>query len=227
MQTFIACSCKKCLYTHSRQGCGCFVAEARAVSGRVDALLTSCAETRELVVQIRKRLADLHLQVDVFRRQCPSRYRPLCETVDTGGLDVVLRLDAVRHKANCSQSRIWSGEDFHAILLRREAVWTCSYVSVFRRNTLLPSSELEVLWHFSPEDGGTMFLRNIDMQQQVCTASQYRPEWTATRLRFCSSLHTDSEFLLWDSSTLIGLLLKVAFECLHHSLIFRIFWASL
>jgi hypothetical protein len=81
-----------------------FVAEARAMSARVEALLTSCAENRELIVETRERLADLHLQVDAFRRQCPSRYRPLCETVDTGGLDVMLRLDAVRHNANCVQT---------------------------------------------------------------------------------------------------------------------------
>ncbi|KDR13206.1 Prominin-1-A [Zootermopsis nevadensis] len=63
--------------------------EAIVMSERVKALLTSCAETLELVAETRERLADLNLQVDVFRLQCPSRYRPLCDTVDTGGLDLV------------------------------------------------------------------------------------------------------------------------------------------
>lgn len=66
------------------------------MSERVEALLTSCAETSELIAESQERLADLRLQVDAFRRQCPSRYRPLCDTVDSAGLEVVLRLDAVR-----------------------------------------------------------------------------------------------------------------------------------
>ncbi|PNF26316.1 hypothetical protein B7P43_G02652, partial [Cryptotermes secundus] len=51
--------------------------------------------TGELIAESQERLADLRLQVDAFRRQCPSRYRPLCDTVDTAGLEVVLRLDAL------------------------------------------------------------------------------------------------------------------------------------
>jgi hypothetical protein len=77
--------------------CKTIFADARAMSERVEALLTSCAETGELIAESQERLADLRLQVDAFRRQCPTRYRPLCDTVDTAGLEVVLRLDAVRY----------------------------------------------------------------------------------------------------------------------------------
>jgi hypothetical protein len=81
---------------------GVTVAEARAMSGRMEELLTSCTETRDLIADSRKRLADLRQQVDAFRRQCSSRYRPLCDTVGTTGLDAVLSVDTVRYEANCS-----------------------------------------------------------------------------------------------------------------------------
>ncbi|KAJ9585972.1 hypothetical protein L9F63_020386, partial [Diploptera punctata] len=67
---------------------------ARTMSGKVEGLLTSCLETREMVMESREQLADLRMQVDMFRQQCPTRFRPLCNTVNASGLDVVLRLDA-------------------------------------------------------------------------------------------------------------------------------------
>ncbi|KAJ4439221.1 hypothetical protein ANN_07340 [Periplaneta americana] len=69
--------------------------EARSLSGKVDLLLASCAEARQAMAEARQSLADLRLQVEAFRRQCPSRMRPLCDTIDATGLDIVLRLDAV------------------------------------------------------------------------------------------------------------------------------------
>lgn len=41
------------------------------------------------------RLLDLRLQVEIFRRQCPVRERPLCDTVDSTGLEIALRFDKV------------------------------------------------------------------------------------------------------------------------------------
>jgi hypothetical protein len=82
------------------------------MSERVHALLTSCAETGELIVESQELLAGLRLQVDAFRRQCPSRYRPLCDTVDTAGLDVVLRLDAVCYKDNYNRTPLFGGHIF-------------------------------------------------------------------------------------------------------------------
>ncbi|XP_069704773.1 prominin-1-A [Periplaneta americana] len=70
-------------------------AEARSLSGKVDLLLASCAEARQAMAEARQSLADLRLQVEAFRRQCPSRMRPLCDTIDATGLDIVLRLDAL------------------------------------------------------------------------------------------------------------------------------------
>jgi hypothetical protein len=88
-----------------------YFAEATAMAERVRALLTSCAETGDLIIESQERLADLRLQVDAFRRQCPSRYRPLCDTVDTAGLEVVLRLDTVRYKDNYIETPLSGGHD--------------------------------------------------------------------------------------------------------------------
>lgn len=79
------------------------------MSERVEALLISCAETGELIAESQERLADLRLQVEAFRRQCPSRYRPLCDTVDTAGLEVVLRFDAVCYKDNYNRTPLFGG----------------------------------------------------------------------------------------------------------------------
>jgi hypothetical protein len=84
-----------------------YFAEATAMTERVRALLTSCAEMGELIVESQERLANLRLQVDAFRRQCPSRYRSLCDTVDTAGLEVVLGLDAVRYKDNYKETPLF------------------------------------------------------------------------------------------------------------------------
>lgn len=68
---------------------------ARIMSGKVEDLLTTCLQAREMVMESREQLADLRMQVDMFRQQCPARFRPLCNTVNASGLDVVLRLDTV------------------------------------------------------------------------------------------------------------------------------------
>jgi hypothetical protein len=119
----LLCASIESVSTRNRsRGVHNFVAEARAMSGRVEALLTSCTEMRELIVETRERLADLQLQVDAFRRQCPSRYQPLCDTVDTGGLDVKLRLDTVRYKANFV-TRLMRSQVIKTVKTSKEVFW--------------------------------------------------------------------------------------------------------
>lgn len=50
---------------------------------------------RELASEARDRLVDLKHQVDSLRRACPTRDRPLCDTVESSGLDISIRTDMV------------------------------------------------------------------------------------------------------------------------------------
>ncbi|CAG2059728.1 unnamed protein product [Timema podura] len=68
-------------------------AAAAAISTKMTFLHGYASETRDLAREARERLSDLRSQVDMFRRQCQARDRPLCETVDPDGLDVTLKLD--------------------------------------------------------------------------------------------------------------------------------------
>lgn len=55
-------------------------------------------ESRKLKVMtesVRERLADLRQQLDGLRRQCSSRDRLLCETIDSSGLEITFRIDSV------------------------------------------------------------------------------------------------------------------------------------
>ncbi|XP_067006694.2 prominin-1-A [Anabrus simplex] len=70
-------------------------ASAQTLSNKVNALHEYCGETRGLALVAQERLADLRHQVDMLRRQCPTKDRALCETVEGSGLDVVLQLDSL------------------------------------------------------------------------------------------------------------------------------------
>ncbi|KAF4529636.1 hypothetical protein B566_EDAN011477 [Ephemera danica] len=64
----------------------------------------SATTARQLARSTQERLAELRAQVDTFRRQCPGRDRPLCETLDTAGLEVAVSLDHVSTLKEASES---------------------------------------------------------------------------------------------------------------------------
>ncbi|XP_071442870.1 prominin-1-A-like [Hetaerina americana] len=61
---------------------------AQALAEKFSLLQEDCAIARDAANLARDRLGELRSQVEQFRRQCPSRDRPLCDTVDPSGLDV-------------------------------------------------------------------------------------------------------------------------------------------
>lgn len=55
----------------------------------------NAGSTRQLVRATQERLVELRLQVDALKRQCSGRDRPLCDTLDSTGLEVSMNLDRV------------------------------------------------------------------------------------------------------------------------------------
>ncbi|KAK7793542.1 hypothetical protein R5R35_000383 [Gryllus longicercus] len=80
-------------------------AGAQAAAALVAALLERAGEARGLALVAQERLADLRLQVDALRRQCPPKDRALCDTVEAAGLGVTLELDALLSDARLAVLR--------------------------------------------------------------------------------------------------------------------------
>lgn len=69
---------------------------AQVMAEKCVALNQNAGVTRQLARTTQVRLEELRGQVDDFRRQCPGRDRPLCDTLDTKGIEVAISLDRVR-----------------------------------------------------------------------------------------------------------------------------------
>ncbi|XP_046385639.1 prominin-1-A [Ischnura elegans] len=61
---------------------------AQSLAEKFSLLQEDCAIARDAANLARDRMGELRSQVEQFRRQCPSRDRPLCDTLDPSGLDI-------------------------------------------------------------------------------------------------------------------------------------------
>nr|XP_018905582.1 PREDICTED: prominin-1 [Bemisia tabaci] len=67
--------------------------ETRNVARKVDVLLSNCKTTKSLITTTQEKLEELQRQIERFRQQCSSAEKPLCDTIETFDLEVVLRVD--------------------------------------------------------------------------------------------------------------------------------------
>ncbi|XP_065350708.1 prominin-1-A isoform X1 [Cloeon dipterum] len=68
-------------------------------------LQQSAGAVRQLSRTTQERLIELKMQVDSFRRTCNLRDRPLCDTVDSAGLDVKIDLERIMNDVRLADLR--------------------------------------------------------------------------------------------------------------------------
>jgi hypothetical protein len=71
------------------------IAATQSIAEKAITLQQSTGSVRTLARATQDRLQELRLQVDSFRRTCNLRDRPLCDTIDSAGLEIKIDLDKV------------------------------------------------------------------------------------------------------------------------------------
>ncbi|XP_059478297.1 prominin-1-A isoform X2 [Neocloeon triangulifer] len=75
------------------------------IAERAVTLQQSAGAVRTLSRTTQDRLAELKMQVDSFRRTCNLRDRPLCDTIDSAGLEVKIDLDKIMNDVRLADLR--------------------------------------------------------------------------------------------------------------------------